>query len=1039
MTTMPAKYYQRFDPAKEYDEHLFIAGRSLQSAEVNELQKNTFARVRGIADVLFKDGSLVRDASITVNESTGLTQCQSGAVYVAGAVRGLSPSTFTIPVVGTISVGVRLFESVVTSLTDPTLRDPATTTRNFDEEGAERLRVHSAWGWSGDGLDGAFYPIYEVINGVVTPKNPPQNLDAIAQALSRYDRDSAGGFYIASGLEVTKLPDVSGDQVYSIAEGRARVFGYGVEFTTSQRVNYTATPDLRLITSEPHTSSTAGDQRVNFDSAPCSAITALSITSEKTVSLTHGAYTGVQDPLPDTSILSIVSVVQGGTTYVATTDYLLTAGKVDWTPAGGEPAPGSTYNVTYRYIKAATPTLVDATGFTVNGAVSGSLILVTYNQMLPRIDRLCLDVEGSAIWVKGVAAAYNQQSPAVPADLLPIASVYQTWTAARTVVGDGVRMVDMSVLSTIQSKFDRVLQLIAEQRLESNIHTREGGAKKGIFVDPFIDDSLRDAGTAQTAAIVFGELILPIAATVHQMGTDISAPTSMLYTATASLSQTLQTGSMKINPYLTFSGVPAGVILTPSVDRWLVVETVWLSPCTNWFYSGAIPVGRFAKDVLVKTESGDITYLRPITIQYSVSGFTAAEALAQLFFDGVSLSTGGAVADSNGNLAGSFTIPAGIPGGNKNVRFVGNQGSVGNAAFFGQGRWQKETWQKQSIWGNGIDPLAQTFTLDAGRQVTGVDLWFVAKPTSKTLVQIRETTAGFPNHTVIALATLEPADILNGGASTRFNFDSPVFLMGGVEYAIVVLCNDATGSLSVAELGKFDFNVNRWITSQPYSIGTLLSSSNASTWTAHQDRDLTFRLLAASYTQTSRTVSLGQITVAGATDLLLLASAEQPSSAARVEYQLTLPDASVLTVDSGQTAVLPAAITGNVAVAAILHGTADASPVLQPGTQLIEGVIGATGTYVSNAIPAGTAVTIKIIYEALVPSGSTVAAAYKGPAGGDVWTNIASPTTLAMGDGFVEFTHTVTGVTKTTIQAKLTLTGTTAARPRVRGLRVIVM
>lgn len=46
-----------------------------------------------------------------------------------------------------------------------------------------------------------------------------------------------------------------------------------------------------------------------------------------------------------------------------------------------------------------------------------------------------------------------------------------------------------------------VYDLVAQERLKNDISSREVAARKlGLFVDPFIDDDLRDQGIAQTAA-----------------------------------------------------------------------------------------------------------------------------------------------------------------------------------------------------------------------------------------------------------------------------------------------------------------------------------------------------------------------------------------------------------------------------------------------------------------------------------------------------------------------------------------------------------
>lgn len=400
-------------------------------------------------------------------------------------------------------------------------------------------------------------------------------------------------------------------------------------------------------------------------------------------------------------------------------------------------------------------------------------------------------------------------------------------------------------------------------------------------------------------------------------------------------------------------------------------------------------------------------------------------------------------ANASGVVTGKFTIPAKVTAGSKRVQFIGAGGSAGNAVFAGSGVVTNEvrrivTTQTTTFWWAFVDPLAQTFTINETCQIGAVDLWFAAKGSSKVLVQIRETSNGIPTQSVIAECTLAPADI-NTTSHTRASFATPVQLIANTEYAIVALCDDAVAELRVAELGKFDSTAQRWVTSQPYQVGVLLSSSNASTWTPHQDRDLTFRLHKAVFTQTEKTVALGTVAVTGATDLMLLVTDELPASVTRIEYTLGLPGGQTLTVSNDQPVRLDAAITGNVSVSAKLFGAASASPILFPGTQLVVGTVGATGDYVSRAIKAGSNVRVKVIFDGLIPAGSSVVVSYKGVDAGDTWTTVPFVGSSQIDDGFYEITHEITGVNETMVQIKLALTGTTAARPRVKNLRFMTI
>ncbi|MGL4459788.1 MAG: DUF4815 domain-containing protein [Plesiomonas shigelloides] len=655
-------YYNRSESEqdKHYEEHLFRAGNVLQSAEMNEIQDHSKRNIKSLGDALFKDGDIVRDARAVVNQDTGVTQMESGAVYLRGAVRGVPSATITIPTTGTVAIGIYLNESIVTEAEDKTLLDPARETRAYNEPGAARRKVVPSWGYLGDNSSsGEFFPIYYVDDGQLRAKEAPPQMDSVSQAIASYDRDSAGTSYIVDGMLVTQLADQeTGEQVYSIKNGRARINGFGISLSTSRRIVYAAMPDTRLIDSEPHTSTGPSEMRVNVDRAPLDKTQEIQvrITAQKQINLVHGTVTGSMDPLPDTSVIEIVEVKQGGTTYVKGSDYQLTAGKVDWSLSGAEPAPGSTYSVTYRYITTAEPTKVDDNGFSVIGAVQGTLILTTYYTKLPRIDRLCMDDSGAFVWVKGVATDYDPVRPQVQSNMLPICQVMQTWTSSRRVVNDGVRMVPMNEIEGINRRLDTLTDLVAQQKLVSDAGTREAAAKKGLFVDPFINDAQRDQGVSQSAAVLGYALTLPIQGDAHSVSTDISEPTSCEFTLEPVLEQTSRTGEMKINPYMAFAVLPKPVTLTPAVDRWTETQTTWLSPITqkfivdnrmldewhlNNFGSGLAGYPSYTtsttETVLVSSKQSRIEHLRQIEVKFEVTGWGPGEQLSSITFDGITV------------------------------------------------------------------------------------------------------------------------------------------------------------------------------------------------------------------------------------------------------------------------------------------------------------------------------------------------------------------------------------------------------------------
>jgi len=397
-------------------------------------------------------------------------------------------------------------------------------------------------------------------------------------------------------------------------------------------------------------------------------------------------------------------------------------------------------------------------------------------------------------------------------------------------------------------------------------------------------------------------------------------------------------------------------------------------------------------------------------------------------------------ADANGVVTGKFRIPANVPAGSKEVVVRGSGGSFGNATFFGQGTWTENVLQEvTNVTKHYYDPLAQTFILDTARQIGGVDLFVVAMGNSDLIVQIRETIAGVPSQKIVGETRLKPAQVTVGDWN-RFEFASPITLPNNVEHAIVVLSNDAVTEVGISELGKWDLVMGRWVTSQPYNVGVLLSSANASTWTAHQDRKLTFRLLAARYTQTSRVIDLGTIPAQDATDLIVLALTDSPATGADANVSLDFSGGNVRKSGDRQVLQLTGPVSGNVAVKAELRATPTMSASISPGSQLIIGKLGTTGTYVSRAFEADAfQSSVRVILDANLPSGSSMKVYVSGTGASDTWQEMAldgSP--KALGDNIFEFNYFLENVNKAALRVKIDLTGTAAARPRAANLRVSI-
>ena len=159
------------------------------------------------------------------------------------------------------------------------------------------------------------------------------------------------------------------------------------------------------------------------------------------------------------------------------------------------------------------------------------------------------------------------------------------------------------------------------------------------------------------------------------------------------------------------------------------------------------------------------------------------------------------------------------------------------------------------------DPLAQSFYVDdaTGIFVTKLNVYFRTKdPVLPVYCQLREIKVGLPTLKILPFSEVElTPDQVNvsddASVPTSIEFESPIYLNGQTEYAIVLLSDSTEYTAWISRLGEADVTsaaseAGQILVSAQPILGSLFKSQNASSWDASQYEDLKFQLFRASFT-----------------------------------------------------------------------------------------------------------------------------------------------------------------------------------------------
>ena len=1045
-------YYNRYNSAtNKFKKLRFISSRLTSSSEINELQEILLENTRDIFNSMFTNGSIISGGNINRDNLT--LSIESSIIYYNGFSIKLPSKILNLVSNQDDEVGIRISEDIITSSTDVSLLNPAVGTVGYKTKGAERLQITGQWALKSSlgvlPANNFYFPRYSIVDGNINNSQivKPSESQTTQNLIERYDFDSNGN-YVVSGLNVSFDSDLHTESKYllSVQEGSAHVNGkeFLLNFVNKIKVDYPLT--VKNVIGEPsqYSSSKTKYYLRNYPVSNVSQILAIKQVSLATI--THGSFSGVQDLLPNTPVASVILVKQGSTTYIPNVDYAVVGDKIDWSLSGAEPAPGSTYQVTFTYVSTDIPFTIDPTlqYLTIdntNSIQEGSGMFITYSYYLPRKDRLILNKQGQLEVLKGFPVPLNPVAPAIK-EGLSLALISLVYNQNPEILNDTFKAFKMSDILNLKNRVDLIEYNIAQLSLAEDIRADDPTTTKlNIFVDSFSNSDLRDSGQTQNANIINKNLIAGVS--YQQLSVYSGKDVLLDYTTDFVINQDAFSKSRQINEFTWASAPPANITLTPASYRWVadeIIKEIW-EPVQNrawrhFSFPNRIYLGNNTVADVTTTESFINTQSEIPPVAFNIKGGKwNNNEIIDVYFD--SKLAGNISANATGLVDTNFAIPTGTKSGNIPVKLVGRVSQVVAESTFSAIPVSKVITKRAQVWYVWNDPIAETFTLSADRFVKSVSLFFEVNTTNFVDVFITRTVVGIPDRTrAIVKKRLYPQEIFINQWQ-EFVFDEPVLLSSGVEYSVIVECTDSTAKVKVAKLGDYAQNVGRWLTSQAFDSGVLLNSANGSTWSPIQDEDLAFKLKSLIFNP-SKIVQLGIVNVTSITDLTLLAGTDIPAGT-NLQFQAVLLDRSNESYNIFPYVNLEIPrYTGDIQITATLSTTNQyMSPAIEGDILVAVGAVQLPSYYISRAFSitdSSTKITVSL--DVNEPSPSVVKVYYKNAS--NAWVELSRNTSKSQSIGNswvkIQLEGTISNLNSTSLKIEL-ISADTQSRPYARNLR----
>lgn len=624
----------------KYTGHRSIEDHNTDALAHQELFGTLTDQIKSLGEAMLVDGQLATGGAVYIDREAAQATIDEAKFYKDGLLVDVPSGSFAIPLSGQIGVGVW-------------------TTKQVDGTTAAQ------WGTRYDSNKGdVYHEVHLIADGFLKTLSSGVVVDEpVHTSVIRYDREAHGN-YIVHGLQGRALETGDGWYTVQVSEGKAHIDGIEVEQRQSTELTYTFDPDTEMVLSERHVfqPDEKGQMAVSVENQPLAVEKPVVVTYTKsaTLGVERGQVPGTADLVIE-NLLEVKAVRYGTSTFLPGRDFILQGATLNWSPLGSEPPTGSLYTVeaTYQVEHTVDPEEVSGPGFIFGGAVPGTSFQVKYHTLLPRKDLIVMDRFGVFSRIKGKGDTRSLSTPKAPAGTIALTELTHHWTPgiAPGVQNTGIMAIRADELFEMQRQISDLYDMMAEERIARAAEGDDPRAKRGIFIDPFLNDDQRDGGAVQTAYVDEDAEELTLATDVHTMDdfqfAEADAPNGVVtlpYTLRTVVEQNASTGHMLVNPYMAFDPIPPSIALKPAVDNWTINrntrQTITRTRqrterVRGWLFSlrfggGSIRTNSAGSTRTTNTlnSTRQLPNLRSIRVSFTIRGFTPNEKLSKLTFGG---------------------------------------------------------------------------------------------------------------------------------------------------------------------------------------------------------------------------------------------------------------------------------------------------------------------------------------------------------------------------------------------------------------------